>query len=154
MVADVSQSTATKCIALDYGGREPIHYARVINGCYCRNDRRGGGLGNVVLQGITQLDVGKGFVGGLSVVILAIILDRVTQSFGQLTRNQTLRIVKLRRLTKQQGVHPGGAQAGKNKITQRNQKPERGAQIQGAAKYLPDHQQIPSEQNDNPPAID
>jgi glycine betaine/proline transport system permease protein len=42
-----------------------------------------GGLGNVVLQGITQLDVGKGFVGGLSVVILAIILDRITQSFGQ-----------------------------------------------------------------------
>lgn len=42
-----------------------------------------GGLGNIVLQGITQLDVGKGFVGGLSVVILAIILDRITQSFGQ-----------------------------------------------------------------------
>ncbi|AOV18123.1 glycine/betaine ABC transporter [Acidihalobacter aeolianus] len=42
-----------------------------------------GGLGNVVLQGITQLDVGKGFVGGLAVVILAIILDRITQSFGQ-----------------------------------------------------------------------
>jgi glycine betaine/proline transport system permease protein len=42
-----------------------------------------GGLGNVVLQGITQLDVGKGFVGGLSVVIIAIILDRITQSFGQ-----------------------------------------------------------------------
>lgn len=46
-----------------------------------------GGLGNVVLQGITQLDVGKGFVGGLAVVILAIILDRITQSFGQ-KRNQ------------------------------------------------------------------
>lgn len=42
-----------------------------------------GGLGNVVLQGITQLDVGKGFVGGLAVVILAIILDRITQSFGR-----------------------------------------------------------------------
>jgi glycine betaine/proline transport system permease protein len=42
-----------------------------------------GGLGNVVLQGITQLDVGKGFVGGLAVVILAIVLDRITQSFGQ-----------------------------------------------------------------------
>ncbi|APZ44337.1 ABC transporter permease [Acidihalobacter ferrooxydans] len=42
-----------------------------------------GGLGNVVLQGINQLDVGKGFVGGLAVVILAIILDRITQSFGQ-----------------------------------------------------------------------
>ena len=42
-----------------------------------------GGLGDVVLEGITQLDVGKGFVGGLCVVILAIILDRVTQSLGR-----------------------------------------------------------------------
>jgi glycine betaine/proline transport system permease protein len=41
-----------------------------------------GGLGNVVLQGIQRLDVGLGFKSGLSVVLLAIILDRVTQSFG------------------------------------------------------------------------
>jgi glycine betaine/proline transport system permease protein len=43
-----------------------------------------GGLGNVVLEGITQLDVGKGFVGGLAVVILAIVLDRITQSMGKI----------------------------------------------------------------------
>ncbi|MCY0872427.1 ABC transporter permease [Acidithiobacillus caldus] len=42
-----------------------------------------GGLGNEVLQGITQLDVGKSFIGGISVVILAIIIDRLTQAFGQ-----------------------------------------------------------------------
>ena len=47
-----------------------------------------GGLGNVVLDGITQLDVGKGFVGGLCVVILAIILDRVTQSLGRLNQEK------------------------------------------------------------------
>ncbi len=47
-----------------------------------------GGLGNVVLEGITQLDVGKGFVGGLCVVILAIILDRVTQSLGRLNQEK------------------------------------------------------------------
>ena len=47
-----------------------------------------GGLGNVVLQGITQLDVGKGFVGGLCVVILAILLDRVTQSLGRLNQEK------------------------------------------------------------------
>lgn len=41
-----------------------------------------GGLGNVVLQGIQRLDIGLGFKGGLSVVLLAIILDRLTQSFG------------------------------------------------------------------------
>lgn len=42
-----------------------------------------GGLGNVVLEGITQLNVGKGFVGGLMIVILAIILDRITQFLGR-----------------------------------------------------------------------
>ncbi|WP_219225125.1 ABC transporter permease [Pedobacter antarcticus] len=41
-----------------------------------------GGLGEVVLKGITQLKIGIGFEGGISVVILAIILDRITQSFG------------------------------------------------------------------------
>jgi glycine betaine/proline transport system permease protein len=42
-----------------------------------------GGLGNVVLSGIQRMDIGLGFEGGLGVVILAIILDRLTQSFGQ-----------------------------------------------------------------------
>ncbi|MDX1804888.1 MAG: proline/glycine betaine ABC transporter permease [Alcanivorax sp.] len=41
-----------------------------------------GGLGNTVLTGIQRLNVGLGFEGGLGVVILAIILDRLTQSFG------------------------------------------------------------------------
>ena len=42
-----------------------------------------GGLGDTVLRGIQRLDVGLGFEGGLGVVILAIILDRITQSFGR-----------------------------------------------------------------------
>ncbi|PSJ58980.1 ABC transporter permease [Pseudaminobacter soli (ex Li et al. 2025)] len=42
-----------------------------------------GGLGNSVLTGIQRLDVGAGFEGGLAVVILAVILDRITQSFGK-----------------------------------------------------------------------
>ncbi|WP_205752473.1 ABC transporter permease [Cryptosporangium phraense] len=41
-----------------------------------------GGLGEVVVRGVTQLDIGAGFEGGLSVVILAIFLDRVTGGFG------------------------------------------------------------------------
>ena len=41
-----------------------------------------GGLGNTVLTGIQRLDVGLGFEGGLGVVFLAILLDRLTQSFG------------------------------------------------------------------------
>ncbi|MRW91683.1 ABC transporter permease subunit [Duganella sp. FT80W] len=42
-----------------------------------------GGLGGEVLNSIQQLDVGLGFESGLCVVLLAIILDRTTQSFGR-----------------------------------------------------------------------
>ncbi|GGE24258.1 glycine/betaine ABC transporter permease [Marinithermofilum abyssi] len=41
------------------------------------------GLGTVVLQAITRLEVGKGFEGGLCIVIIAIVLDRITQSLGR-----------------------------------------------------------------------
>ena len=41
-----------------------------------------GGLGNTVLTGIQRLNVGLGFEGGLGVVLLAILLDRITQSYG------------------------------------------------------------------------
>ncbi len=42
-----------------------------------------GGLGNPVLSGITSLDIGSGFEGGIAVVVLAMILDRVTQALGE-----------------------------------------------------------------------
>jgi len=42
-----------------------------------------GGLGGAVAKAIGSLDVGLGFEAGLSVVVLAIILDRFTGSFGQ-----------------------------------------------------------------------
>src|SRR5918912_642594 len=38
-----------------------------------------GGLGEPVVSGLSQLDVGAAFVGGVGIVILAIILDRVTR---------------------------------------------------------------------------
>lgn len=41
------------------------------------------GLGASVLRGIQRLDIGGGFASGLAVVILAIILDRITQSTRQ-----------------------------------------------------------------------
>jgi glycine betaine/proline transport system permease protein len=41
-----------------------------------------GGLGGKVLEGITRLQVGLGFEAGLAVVIMAIILDRITQGLG------------------------------------------------------------------------
>lgn len=45
-----------------------------------------GGLGNTVLTGIQRLNVGLGFEGGLGVVLLAILLDRITQSIGRRRR--------------------------------------------------------------------
>ncbi len=41
------------------------------------------GLGEVVLKGITQMEIGQGFEGGLAVVVLAMILDRITQGLGK-----------------------------------------------------------------------
>ena len=41
-----------------------------------------GGLGNDVLSSIQRLDIGLGFESGLAVVLLAIMLDRITETFG------------------------------------------------------------------------
>lgn len=41
------------------------------------------GLGSIVLAGISSVNVGKGLVGGLGIVVLAIILDRITQGLGK-----------------------------------------------------------------------
>ncbi len=42
-----------------------------------------GGLGSEVLNGIARLEVGRGFNGGISIVILAVIIDRLTQSLAK-----------------------------------------------------------------------
>ncbi|MBF0680132.1 MAG: proline/glycine betaine ABC transporter permease [Devosia sp.] len=41
-----------------------------------------GGLGLVVNTGLGRLDVGQATAGGVGIVILAIVLDRITQGFG------------------------------------------------------------------------
>jgi glycine betaine/proline transport system permease protein len=41
------------------------------------------GLGLVVLQGLGRLDVGQAAVGGIAIVLLAMMLDRVTQKLAQ-----------------------------------------------------------------------
>ncbi len=43
----------------------------------------GGGLGDEVLRAINRIDVGLGFEAGISVVILAIIIDRLTQAMAK-----------------------------------------------------------------------
>ena len=46
------------------------------------------GFGNEVLRAIGRLDAGKAIVGGLGIVILAIVLDRITQGMGQSGRER------------------------------------------------------------------
>lgn len=41
------------------------------------------GLGQEVLLGINRLEVGRGLLAGLAIVVLAILFDRITQAFGQ-----------------------------------------------------------------------
>lgn len=50
-----------------------------------------GGLGLMVLRGIGRLDIGLATVGGIGIVILAIVLDRMTQSLGQSARDRGTR---------------------------------------------------------------
>jgi len=41
-----------------------------------------GGLGSPVVLGLNTLDIGLATIGGLSIVLIAIVLDRITQSMG------------------------------------------------------------------------
>lgn len=50
-----------------------------------------GGLGQMVLRGIGRLDMGLATVGGVGIVLLAIILDRITQSMGKEQRYRDAR---------------------------------------------------------------
>lgn len=44
------------------------------------------GLGQEVLQGINRLEVGRGLMAGVSIVVLAILFDRITQAYGRRQR--------------------------------------------------------------------
>jgi glycine betaine/proline transport system substrate-binding protein len=46
------------------------------------------GLGEDVLAGIQTLDVGRGLQAGVAIVILAIVIDRITQAYGQPRRTK------------------------------------------------------------------
>ncbi|WP_415793568.1 ABC transporter permease [Bordetella tumulicola] len=46
------------------------------------------GLGEDVLAGIQTLDVGRGLQAGVAIVILAIIIDRITQAYGRPRRRR------------------------------------------------------------------
>lgn len=46
------------------------------------------GLGEDILNGLTNLDFGKGAQAGVAVVILAIVIDRITQAYGMNQRQR------------------------------------------------------------------
>ncbi len=47
------------------------------------------GLGVEVFNGIARLDVGRGLIGGIGIVVLAIILDRITQGYARSQRTKS-----------------------------------------------------------------
>jgi glycine betaine/proline transport system permease protein len=51
-----------------------------------------GGLGEPVVTGLSQLNVGMSFVGGVGIVVIAIILDRVTRALARGDRGDGLRL--------------------------------------------------------------
>jgi glycine betaine/proline transport system permease protein len=58
------------------------------------------GLGQTVLKALTILDVGTAFNGGLAIVVLAIVLDRITTAAGrraEIARERSALATKLRR---------------------------------------------------------
>jgi glycine betaine/proline transport system permease protein len=48
-----------------------------------------GGLGREVIMALGQVDIGRGFVAGVAIVLVAMILDRITQSLGRKRRTST-----------------------------------------------------------------
>ena len=45
-----------------------------------------GGLGREVFMALGQVDIGRGFAAGTAIVLVAMILDRVTQSLSKSKR--------------------------------------------------------------------
>jgi glycine betaine/proline transport system permease protein len=58
------------------------------------------GLGGIVVNGVTQLDIGIAFEGGIAVVILAIFLDRVTGVVGSRRQRSRRALVLSRSLVR------------------------------------------------------
>ena len=65
------------------------------------------GLGLVVLQGLGRLDIGRAGVGGIGIVLIAIILDRLTQAMANRHRGAIKKTGGLR--TAMRTVFRGGA---------------------------------------------
>ncbi|MGV1795237.1 ABC transporter permease [Rhizobium sp. A37_96] len=58
------------------------------------------GLGLVVMQGLGRLDVGSAAVGGIAIVLLAMVLDQLTQAMASPKRGRPLSLFTKKRLKK------------------------------------------------------
>jgi glycine betaine/proline transport system permease protein len=56
-----------------------------------------GGLGEPVVTGLSQLDVGISFVGGVGIVVIAIMLDRITRALARQEGGRAPRIFSRRK---------------------------------------------------------
>jgi len=52
------------------------------------------GLGDEVLLGLQQLNVGRAAEAGIAIVLLAIVLDRITQSYGETLQARNMPVKK------------------------------------------------------------
>ena len=66
-----------------------------------------GGLGEPVVAGLSQLDVGVSFVGGVGIVVIAIMLDRITRAMARTDRESPLKTLSR---GKRSGRDPGAAE--------------------------------------------
>lgn len=64
------------------------------------------GLGEDVLAGIQTLDVGRGLQAGAAIVILAIVMDRITQAYGHASRRRR-RTTRKRQIGADNAAHAG-----------------------------------------------
>jgi ABC-type proline/glycine betaine transport system permease subunit len=46
----------------------------------------GGGLGLEVIKGLAHDEIARGMIGGICILLLAIVIDRITQAFGMASR--------------------------------------------------------------------
>ena len=67
-------------VPLNPGRTEPDHHDGVVHGRAALIGA--GGLGSPVILGLNTLDIGLAVIGGLSIVLMAIVLDRLTQSMA------------------------------------------------------------------------
>lgn len=68
-----------------------------------------GGLGLTVFTGLGRLDVGNATAGGVGIVLLAIILDRISQGLGEKRAGRAPSLLQtMRNLFSLRGSRPAG----------------------------------------------